>query len=411
MEVRTLGDDQRSDWVFLLHDLMDLADRAQSLGQALQGAVDRISRELRWPVGHFFVPRDDGVLEFAGGVWKLPATGGEELILGSQAARYRPGVSWVGQAVEEREQIWISDLAAAGERFADTRLRPALDLGLKGLAVQPVTLGEEVVAVMEIFSSQTLPPSPHLRDLIVQAAAHLSRLAARLRVEGELRRAREEMDAGERARAEFLAGLSHRIRTPMNALIGMTELLMRTRLTEQQKDFTATVRGAGEEVMAILEDALQVLGVALGVTREERRVPVPREAGTAGADEGPLRVLVVEDNPVNQLVAVKMLEALGHRAAAVADGVRALDEMREERFDVVLMDVEMPEVDGFETTRRIRRGEAAGRQPYVIAMTARAMPGDREACLAAGMDDYLSKPVTLAALTRALAASRVAQKK
>jgi PAS domain S-box-containing protein len=114
------------------------------------------------------------------------------------------------------------------------------------------------------------------------------------------------------------------------------------------------------------------------------------------------RVLVVEDNPVNQLVAVGLLEALGYVAQTADDGVAALEAMAADEFDVILMDVQMPRLDGYATTRAIRDGEAPGRRVPVIAMTAAAVEGERERCLAAGMDDFLTKPVAPSALAAVL---------
>ncbi|MCS6863759.1 MAG: response regulator, partial [Gemmata sp.] len=117
----------------------------------------------------------------------------------------------------------------------------------------------------------------------------------------------------------------------------------------------------------------------------------------------PLRVLVAEDNLVNQRVIVRMLENLGHHITVAADGVQTLATWERERFDLILMDVQMPEMDGFEATRQIRRREQlTSQRTPIVAMTAHAMKGDRERCLAAGMDDYLSKPIQRAELLRVL---------
>jgi CheY-like chemotaxis protein len=123
-------------------------------------------------------------------------------------------------------------------------------------------------------------------------------------------------------------------------------------------------------------------------------------AGLAGvavklAEAIPLNILLVEDNPVNQKVALGYLSRLGYQADAVANGQEAVDAVRERPFDLVLMDLQMPVMDGLEATRRIRAGLPQTRQPLVVALTANAMPGDRERCLAVGMDDYLAKPVKL----------------
>jgi CheY-like chemotaxis protein len=107
-----------------------------------------------------------------------------------------------------------------------------------------------------------------------------------------------------------------------------------------------------------------------------------------------LHILLAEDNEVNQRVAVRMLEKRGHRVVTVRNGQEALRALEAEHFDLVLMDVQMPEVDGFEATRLLREQEqATGAHMPIIAMTAHAMAGDRERCLAAGMDGYVSKPV------------------
>ena len=119
------------------------------------------------------------------------------------------------------------------------------------------------------------------------------------------------------------------------------------------------------------------------------------------AERCPLRLLVAEDNRINQKVILSMLERLGYTADLVTSGAEALVAVREHSYDVVLMDVQMPDMDGIEATRRIRqRGELS--QPHIIALTARAMTGEREACLAAGMDEFLTKPVSLSALRAAL---------
>jgi CheY-like chemotaxis protein len=106
------------------------------------------------------------------------------------------------------------------------------------------------------------------------------------------------------------------------------------------------------------------------------------------------RVLLAEDNLVNQKVAVHMLAALGYRPDVAADGLEVLDALNRQAYDIILMDVQMPEMDGLEATRRIVAGQPDPlKRPWIIALTANAVHGDREICLAAGMDDYLSKPL------------------
>ncbi|MCU0792729.1 MAG: response regulator [Opitutaceae bacterium] len=118
----------------------------------------------------------------------------------------------------------------------------------------------------------------------------------------------------------------------------------------------------------------------------------------------PLRVLLAEDNPVNQRVAILILTRLGAAPQqVVADGVEVLEAVRKQAFDVVLLDVQMPRLDGLSAASALRREPPTGGVPWLIALTANALEGDRETCLSAGMDDYLPKPVTAVALSRALA--------
>jgi CheY-like chemotaxis protein len=112
-----------------------------------------------------------------------------------------------------------------------------------------------------------------------------------------------------------------------------------------------------------------------------------------------LRILLAEDNVVNRALATAILEKCGHTLVHAANGREAVAAALRERFDVILMDVQMPDMDGFEATRLIRAAEqSTGRHTPIAAMTAHAMAGDRERCLAGGMDDYLSKPLQKAGL-------------
>lgn len=116
----------------------------------------------------------------------------------------------------------------------------------------------------------------------------------------------------------------------------------------------------------------------------------------------PLRILLAEDNATNQKLALHLLARMGYRADLAANGLEALEAMERQTYDLVLMDMQMPEMDGLETTRQIHQRWQDKLHPYIVAMTANAMEGDRESCLAAGMDDYISKPVRVQSLVEAL---------
>jgi signal transduction histidine kinase/DNA-binding response OmpR family regulator len=143
-----------------------------------------------------------------------------------------------------------------------------------------------------------------------------------------------------------------------------------------------------------------LLQVLSGTTRAETKYRVDFDSQMA--ERLPLRILVVEDNPVNLKLAQLLLARLGYRSDVAGNGIEALDALCRQSYDVVLMDVQMPEMDGLEASRRIRADFDTNVQPCIIAMTANAMQGDREECLNAGMNDYLSKPIQVHDLVEAL---------
>jgi CheY-like chemotaxis protein len=144
---------------------------------------------------------------------------------------------------------------------------------------------------------------------------------------------------------------------------------------------------------AELRDAIFML---LDPKPGESRVdgPFTRHAIHGKHAAGSLKILLAEDNPVNQKLAVRMLEKRGHKVSVAANGREALAALETEAFDLVLMDVQMPDMDGFETTAAIRQRErSTGKHLPIVAMTAHAMKGDDRRCLDAGMDGYLAKPI------------------
>ena len=134
--------------------------------------------------------------------------------------------------------------------------------------------------------------------------------------------------------------------------------------------------------------------------------PGARDLDPALAAAHPLRILLVEDNLVNQKLALKLLSRMGYDADVAGNGLEAVDAVRRGAYDLVLMDVQMPEMDGLEATRRIVARTDPARRPRIVAMTANAMDGDRERCLEAGMQGYISKPIRVDELAGALAESQ-----
>jgi signal transduction histidine kinase/DNA-binding response OmpR family regulator len=137
--------------------------------------------------------------------------------------------------------------------------------------------------------------------------------------------------------------------------------------------------------------------------------PAPPQLDPEMARWHPLRILVAEDNVVNQKLAMRMLQKLGYRADLASNGIEAVQCVERQTYDVVLMDVQMPEMDGLEATRALTQRMPPARRPRIVAMTANAMEGDREMCIAAGMDDYVSKPIRPDKLAEALLQVRPAE--
>jgi CheY-like chemotaxis protein len=189
---------------------------------------------------------------------------------------------------------------------------------------------------------------------------------------------------------------------------------------QQADGSTSRVYGGTGLGLAISTRLVQMMGGQLGV----RSVPgegscffftVALEKNASGESDAPrtvragdfvspLRILLAEDNPVNQKLAVRVLERNGHSVDVVGNGRQALDAVERENFDLVLMDVQMPEMDGLTATRLLRLKEVGSeRRTPILALTANAMQGDRERCLDAGMDAYISKPIDIEEFLNAVA--------
>ncbi|MGH7856020.1 MAG: response regulator, partial [Candidatus Binatia bacterium] len=187
-----------------------------------------------------------------------------------------------------------------------------------------------------------------------------------------------------------------------------TRLLMLSSIGQRPDDDVMKAAGLAAYMTKPVKQSALFDCIARIVLAEETAAPLFRRAAPAasGAGRGSARrskrILLAEDNSINQKVALRQLKKLGYSADAVANGLEVLDALSRIPYDVVLMDCQMPEMDGYEATAEIRRREGTRKHTTVIAMTAHALAGEREKCLAAGMDDYLSKPVRTEDLEKAL---------
>ena len=194
-----------------------------------------------------------------------------------------------------------------------------------------------------------------------------------------------------------------------SAELKRTVLVMLTSSGARQDPQRCRALGINEFLLKPVS-ATDLLDAIISAT-DPKREPAPVLESPRRIVRGPerLRMLVAEDHPVNQKFVVRMLEKLGHDVTLANDGTEVLAILKDARFDAILMDVQMPNMSGLEATAAIRAREAAeGGHQHIIAMTANAMQGDREACLAGGMDDYVSKPIQIDSLVEAL--GRVARR-
>lgn len=523
----------------LLQAVASTANEATTMVDVLRHARSLILLHDDWERARAFVP------ESPGGTTLVPFYG------------------WDSDRDEDDGDPRVADELRLAQRCAETR---GIVWDDRRLTIAfPILLDAEVYAVLVITSAPPLFRFELIESMAKQVAQQLARVAERERAQAQLAQARDEAMEASRLKSEFLATMSHEIRTPLNGVIGLNDLLLRTRLDAEQTrlvtglqvssrallglinnilDFSKIEAGRLElesvafvvaplmdEVVAVVAESARRKGVELTVTCAEDlpealsgdptriaqvvtnlvanavkftaegsvavevggepvsegtwllRVAVrdtgvgiseaelaqifepfiqadssttrlyggtglglaishelasamggeithaPNPGGgsiftltapldhasaedvpqpVTGPARGPLHpppdkgsVLVVEDNPVNQLVATGMLTALGYDVVTAEDGQRGVDAAARGGFVAVLMDVQMPVLDGYAATRAIRAAETGTRVP-VIAMTAAAVEGIRERCLEAGMDDFLTKPIDVERLSTTL---------
>jgi CheY-like chemotaxis protein len=199
---------------------------------------------------------------------------------------------------------------------------------------------------------------------------------------------------GESNQREELDRLSQEIRTSMNSVVGIAGLLASTPLDEAQVGYVKTIRAVSDTLMALVDDLIDLPnGAQRDVAKpasDESWARVDDSAAPNRSQQEGRRLLLVEDNLINRRVITRLLEKLGHNVQTATNGREACEAMEGGDFDLIFMDIQMPEMDGLEATRFIRRNIEASRQPWIVALTAAI---DRQPCSRAGADDHLLKPV------------------
>jgi CheY-like chemotaxis protein len=204
-----------------------------------------------------------------------------------------------------------------------------------------------------------------------------------------LEEALHRAEAANRAKTDFLADMSHELRTPLNGVMGLAQALGATKLTKAQEGLLADILASAGDLDQLVTGLLDY-----GDAARATDASPPTAQGHAPGEAPPLRVLAADDNPTNRKVVELMLAAAGAEVVSVENGADAVDAWRAGAFDVVLMDLRMPVMDGLDAIRAIRKAEGAGlpRAP-IIVISANTSPTDREASAEAGADLHIGKPL------------------
>lgn len=253
----------------------------------------------------------------------------------------------------------------------------------------------------------------HLKKVYEQNTLQLEALLFHSR-ENE-KKAKEENIALQNFYKQLFSRLNHEIRNPLNGVTGLSALLSETALTQEQQEHINTIQNCGNSLMEALNQIFKSAGISIVENKpaddtgnsqaEKPKIKFSEDF----ASHYPMNILIAEDDKMNQQLSLMILKKMGYTADIAANGKEVLDMVSDKKYDAILMDVQMPEMDGLEATRMIRL--CLTKQPAIIAMTANALDGDREACLTAGMDDYISKPVNIEQLMQKLEASAMRMKR
>jgi CheY-like chemotaxis protein len=193
------------------------------------------------------------------------------------------------------------------------------------------------------------------------------------------------------------SALGHDLRTPMTVVIGASELLLESELDPEQRQAAQNVHRSGQQLLSVIDQMLT------DVTEQSKtnppRAPGPQSVRLDGSKRN-FRVLLAEDNEFNRALIERVLKTLNCEVDLAPTGRDAVRRFHHGDYDLVLMDCHMPDLDGLEATRQIRAVESPGRRVPIVAVTAGTVPGARQACLQAGMDDFIAKPFSLSTLRR-----------
>ncbi len=203
----------------------------------------------------------------------------------------------------------------------------------------------------------------------------------------ELEITKEQAEAANVMRNQFLANMSHEIRTSINGVMGFLELMLRFNPSTEHKEYIREAKSASATLLHIFDDSLDL-------SNEEESIPIRTEDRVRKYQNEKIpKILLVEDNEINRKIFIAMLKTQNMTCDVTINGLEAYQAVLRKNYDIVFMDCQMPEMDGYQTTEKIRRLEGNSKHTTIVAMTANALKGDKDKCLAAGMDYYIKKPL------------------